>query len=85
MSTLYKVEVFASAVQSTGLTTMLLRGQPLTVDGTPMVRLPHGTIVEAKGWHAELEAARRAAANEIEGFGQLLLNQAERIRTEGVA
>lgn len=84
MTQLYKVEVFDTAIHSHGISTILLRGQPLTVEGMPMVKLHHGTIVEAGGWHADERDARCAAAERIEELGRKLLAQADSIREGAV-
>ncbi|MFN9915712.1 MAG: hypothetical protein ACK53L_24180, partial [Pirellulaceae bacterium] len=50
--------------------------------GRPMVRLDHGTIVDAADYHATLAEAKRAAADRIEVMRQDLAVQAAELRAE---
>jgi len=67
-----------------GVGYFIQHGEPDTVRGTPMVRLTHGTIVPAKGWHSEHSDAVLEAAQRIEELGRRLLAQADRLRTQAV-
>lgn len=45
---------------------LLMKGEAVAVESTPMVRMPHGTIVRADDWHESEAAAARAAAEKLE-------------------
>ena len=81
MSTLYRLDVFNDGTVST----LMRTGTPITVDGTPMVRMDHGVIVEAKDWHADVSAAKRVAADQLERIGRKFLDHAAFLRGEVTA
>lgn len=55
-------------------------GTPVTVDGTPMVRMSYGSIVPAEGWSATVNEAAQIGAAEIEEMARKLLVEAELLR-----
>ena len=79
MTSLFKCEVM-DRVGKEGVSVWWSVGTPLTVDGTPMVRLAHGTIVEAAGWSASVNEAARKAADRIDELRDALSSQAELLR-----
>jgi hypothetical protein len=77
MATLHKFDVFP------GTTTVYhWAGEQVEVDGEPMVRLGHGTIVKSDGYHASLADAKRAAADRIDAVRADLAAQAAQLRQE---
>ena len=81
MSELYEARVGDHAISTkTGLPVYVTAGTPITIDGTPHVRLGHGTIVPAAGWHADRRDAMTAAAVKIEQYARTLLLQADKLR-----
>ena len=83
MSTMYRIELADGAIsKSTGIGMWTTTGEPVTVDGVPMVRLSHGTIIRAEGFYASKREALRAAAESIDGLRAVLAGQAERMRAE---
>jgi hypothetical protein len=82
MTRLYKTTVNDFNIRSDGLGFFTQFGEPRTVDGTPMVQLPHGVLVPAAGWHADQRGALLEAAERVVELGQRLLAQAERMRAE---
>jgi len=82
VSNLFKSTVADHAMTNEGLGYFTQHGQPMTVNGTPMVRLSHGVLVPATGWHSEHADAVREAAQRIEDLGHRLLAQADRLRAE---
>lgn len=83
MSMLYQAHVTGDyQFRHEGLPYYVQHGEPQTVSGTPMVRLSHGVLVPAEGWHADRAAAVREAADRIESLGRRLLDQAERLRAD---
>ena len=82
MTKLYKAWVTDSQFRDDGLGWFSQVGEPLTVNGTPMVALGHGTIVLAAGWHADRGDAVLEAAQRVEELGRRLLGQADRMRAE---
>lgn len=82
MSNLYHASVSDSQFRQDGIGYFVQHGEPLTVNGTPMVRVGHGTIVLAAGWHASHSDALLEAAQKIEELGHLLLNQADTLRKD---
>lgn len=82
MSELYEAHVGDHRISTKdGLPVYVNVGTPITIDGTPHVRLSHGTIVPAAGWHADRQEALREAAARIETYASALLLQAYRLRT----
>lgn len=81
---LHHIDV-GSQVWNRGLGTIELFGSPITVDGVPMVKLAHGAIVLAKGWHASKADAQAEAADKIEQIGRQLLEQAASLRATAAA
>lgn len=81
MTQLFRLEV-GETVRGDGITTYMNVGEPVTVNGTPMVRLSHGTIVSATGFSPTRQQARLRAAGRIEDMGRVILAQAERLRSE---
>jgi hypothetical protein len=82
MTNLFKSTVADSQFRADGIAYFTQHGEPMTVNGTPMVRLSHGVLVPAKGWHSEHSDAVREAAQRIEDLGHRLLAQADRLRAE---
>lgn len=81
---LHKIDV-GTQVWNRGLGTIELFGTPITIEGVPMVKLAHGAIVLAKGWHASKADAQAEAANEIEKIGRQLMEQAASLRASAAA
>ena len=81
---LHKVDV-GLQVWNRGLGTIELFGTPITVEGVPMVKLAHGAIVAAKGWHANKADAQAEAADRIKEIGMQLLEQAASLRASAAA
>jgi hypothetical protein len=82
MTQLYRATVGDVQVGKDGLPYYVQQGEPHTIDATPMVRLAHGVLVPAAGWHAEYGDAVLEAAQRIEVLGHRLLAQADRLRVE---
>jgi hypothetical protein len=82
MTRLYKTSVNDFNVRSDGLGFFTQYGEPRTVDGTPMVQMPHGVLVPAAGWHPDERGALLEAAQRVVELGQRLLAQADRMRAE---
>jgi hypothetical protein len=82
MTKLYKTTVNDTGMRSTGLGFFTQYGEPRTIDGTPMVVLPHGVMVPAEGWHPDQRGALLEAAQRIVELGHRLLAQADRMRAE---
>ena len=85
MSNLYKASVSDNHFTTDGIGYFVQRGEPDTVRGTPMVKLHHGVLVPAAGWHSEYGAAVLEAAQRIEALGHRLLAQSDRLRAEAAA
>jgi len=83
MSTVYRVET-GQALYDDGVSTWVSEGTMAMVEGVPMVRMAHGTIVPADGWSATKEEARMVASLHVESIGRKLLEQAKRMRAEAV-
>ena len=81
MTNLYKAEVM-SPIDSSGVSVWWSVGTPVTVDGTPMVRLPHGVIVQAVGWSATVNEAANKAADRIDELRAVLESQASGLRKQ---
>ena len=79
MTSLFRYEV-GTYVHEDGVTSYCLKGEPVTVNGSPMACLPNGVIIPAAGWYATEDEARLKAAAEVEDFGLRLLAQAKRLR-----
>ena len=60
MTTVHKIDVFFN-----GPTIYAMQGEPIEVQGLPMVRMSHGTIVKPEGFRTSLADAKRAAADKI--------------------
>lgn len=82
MTNLYKASVSDHNVGKDGIGYFVQYGQPMTIDGTPMVKLSGGVLVPAKGWHSEHSDAVLEAAQRVEALGHRLLAQADRLRAE---
>jgi len=83
MTQLYRATAY-ERIRDDGADVHVQVGEPVTVQGTPMVRLSAGGyIAPATGWHATREAALAEAATTVEAWGKLLLEQAARLRQEG--
>lgn len=83
MSAMYRIEITdASISRKAGIGMWETVGQPVTVDGLPMVRLGHGTIVSAEGFYESKAEALRAAADKIDVLRLALIEQSERLRAE---
>ena len=81
MSELYEARVGDHRISAQdGVPVYVTVGTPITIDGTPHVRLGHGTIVPAAGWHADRRDALTAAAVKIEQYARALLLQADKLR-----
>jgi hypothetical protein len=76
---------FRVYVHGPGLTAWTSKGEAVEFQGRPMVRLDHGTIVDAADYHATLAEAKRAAADRIEVMRQELADQAAELRKEADA
>jgi hypothetical protein len=76
---------FRVYVHGPGLTAWASKGEAVEFQGRPMVRLDHGTIVDAADYHATLAEAKRAAADRIEVMRQELAAQAAELRKEADA
>ncbi len=85
MTQLYRATVGDVHLGKDGLPFYVQAGEPHTIDATPMVRLAHGVLVPAAGWHAEYGDAVLEAAQRIEVLGHRLLAQADRLRAEAFA
>lgn len=82
MTYLYRAECY-ERINEDGVGVYVQVGEPLTIDGTPMVRLSSGGyIAPAKGWHASKAAAMADAAGTVEQWSKLLADQAARMRQE---
>lgn len=81
---LHKIDV-GSQVYNRGLGTIELFGTPIAIEGVPMVKLAHGAIVLAKGWHANKADAQAEAADRIKEIGMQLLEQAAALRSTAAA
>lgn len=79
MDAMYHVDV-GGLIDARGVSTFLLKGERVSVDGVPMVRLSHGNIVRAVNWSDTADDARLRAAMKIEEMGRVLLAQAEKMR-----
>jgi hypothetical protein len=82
MTKLYKTTVNDTGIRESGLGFFTQYGEPRTVDGTPMVVLPHGVMVPAEGWHADQRGALLEAAQRIVDLGHRLLAQADKLRAD---
>lgn len=81
MTQLFNVNVGTHTISTkTGLPVYVSVGTPLAVEGTPHVRVGHGTIVPAAGWHAERRDALTEAATTVEQYARALLLQADKLR-----
>ena len=79
MDAMYRLDI-GSQIDSRGVSTFMQKGEAVTVEGAPMVRLSHGVIVRAHGWCQDKVQAQLAAAAQIEEMGRSLLAQAEQLR-----
>lgn len=57
-------------------------GDAVDVDGTRMVRLPHGTIVPSDGFHETASQSKRAGADAIDKLRAELAAKAAALRAE---
>ena len=81
MGELYQVQVGDHRIsEKSGVSVYMTVGAPITIDDTPHVRLGHGTILPAAGWHADRRDAMTAAASKIESYARALLLQADKLR-----
>ena len=82
MTLLYRATAY-EVIRDDGADVNVQVGEPVTVQGMPMVRLSAGGyIAPATGWHATREAALAEAATTVEAWGKRLLEQAARLRQE---
>ena len=82
MTLLYRATAY-EVIRDDGADVHVQVGEPVTVQGAPMVRLAaSGYIAPATGWHATREAALAEAATTVEAWGKRLLEQAARLRQE---
>lgn len=81
MTQLFKCDV-TSQIGRDGVGVWWSVGTPVTVDGTPMVRLPHGTIVEATGFFSTVNEAACKAADSIDNLRLVLIEQSEALRAQ---
>jgi hypothetical protein len=80
MTQLYRAEAYERITED-GVGVYLQVGEPLTIDGTPMVRMSAGGyIAPAAGWHPTKAQAFAAAAVTVEAWGKRMLEQAARLR-----
>jgi hypothetical protein len=82
MTKLYKASVSDHQFHADGIGYFMQQGEPDTVRGEPMVKLTHGVLVPAKGWHADRRAALLEAAQRVVDLGHRLLAQADKMRDE---
>ena len=80
MAKLYRLDVLDSVRSRDGVGTYMQHGDAVVVDGEPMVRLSHGTIVAASNFCATRDGARASAAERVEEFAQALMAQAAALR-----
>lgn len=80
-ATLFKIDV-GTIVNGEGLSVWTSSGEPVTVQGRPMVMLRHGVCIPADGFVATLAEAKRKAADEIDVVRARLAGQAARLREE---
>jgi len=80
MATVHKIEVYGGSV-----TVYQQAGETVDVQGVPMVRLRHGTMVKPDGFHANIADAQREAADRIDEIREELAQQAARLRQEADA
>jgi hypothetical protein len=78
---LFRIDV-GTMVNGEGLALWTASGEPVTVQGRPMVMLRHGACVPAGGFVATLAEAKRIAADEIDAVRARLAAQAARLREE---
>jgi hypothetical protein len=76
---------FRVDVHGPGLTVWASQGEAVEFQGRPMVRLDHGTIVDAADYHATLAEAKRAAADRIDAMREDMAAQAAELRKEADA
>lgn len=57
-------------------------GEPITVAGTPMVRLAHDHIVPATGWRATKSEALIDAADKMDAMRSRLLAESIKLREQ---
>lgn len=79
MTNLYRAEV-TERVGKDGCGIWWQVGTPVTVDGTPMVRLTSGICVPAVGWSATVNEAANKAADELDRLRSALESQGEQLR-----
>lgn len=77
MAKFHKCDVYRHDVYVTSLS-----GESVTVEGVPMIRLSHGTIVKAEGYHSRLSDAKREAADLIDEYRGDLAAKAAALRAE---
>ena len=81
MTKLFKTTVNDSWLNSDGIGHFTQWGTPRTVDGVPMVQMPHG-LFPADGWHTSEQESIKHAAQRVEAIGHRLIAQADRMRAE---
>ena len=79
MTNLFKCEV-GSQIDSRGVSVWWSVGTPVTVNGSPMVQLAHGTIVPADDWSASVNEAAHKAADRIDELLRVAASQAGLLR-----
>jgi hypothetical protein len=77
MSKLYRAVVSGSSADTIH---WIDEGDPITVDGTPMVRLGHSLIVPAAGFVASKAEAFVAAADKLDAIAMQLRDKADSLR-----
>ena len=80
MATVHKIEVFFN-----GPTIYAMQGERMDVQGLPMVRMSHGTIVKPEGFRTSLADAKRAAADKIAYHASEMAGRAAALRAEADA
>lgn len=75
-------KLYSAYVGSIDLHHWVQDGQPITVEGTPMVRLSHGAITPATGWRATKSEALLDAADKIEAMRAKLLQESIKLRQQ---
>lgn len=81
MTNLYKAEV-TERLDRNGVSIWWSVGTPVTVNGSPMVQLAHGTIVPAVGWSATVNEAANVAADQIDNLRLVLTEQSDQLRAK---
>jgi len=75
-------KLYSAYVGSIDLHHWVQDGEPLTVNGTPMVRVAGDTIVSATRWRATKAEALLDAADQIEAMRARLLAESIKLRQQ---